>query len=136
SWERGRAAVAWVLLPDLGTVPLRAWRRPLDRFLTWYALAHGSAALEGTAESALPPPLLILASAGGRQGAWRRLVDEWHETRGYGGDSSGATQVATWEELAGGFVDRVLVPVGEAGGEAPPPPPRPVRRVWALPRAE
>lgn len=107
----GYAALAWgeqqtaayLLLPDLGSVPLRASRRTIGQLLA-YRAAPGEATL---------PPLLIVTASGRRAAAWTALLDEVSAARR---EAVLAAHVVTWERLD---ADLTALPAGTDEETAP-----------------
>ncbi|HET8630722.1 MAG TPA: replication-relaxation family protein [Thermomicrobiales bacterium] len=77
---------AFLLLPDPGTAPLRAFRRQVGQLVAYHA-SRGAAAL---------PPLLVATVGRRRADAWAALLDEVATARREAGP---AARVVTWERL-------------------------------------
>lgn len=86
AWES--AAGAYLLLPDLGGVPLRAYRAALDHLLVLRNL-----------QGADFPALLVATRERGRAAAWEELIEEVRRARR---EAPLAVCVATWDEPGAG----------------------------------
>lgn len=86
SW--GGEAAHYLLVPDVGTFPLRVYRGTLGRLL----------ALRAGAGEAFP--LLVVATTDGRRAAWGRLLEELNQNRA---QVPLAGRIATWEQLSTGL---------------------------------
>ncbi|HZU05153.1 MAG TPA: replication-relaxation family protein [Chloroflexota bacterium] len=94
SW--GATATAYLLLPDLGGVPLQAYRATLGRLLVLRHLAAGEL-----------PPLVIGTTTMGRAEAWNWLLDDVSRARN---EAPLARWITTWANL------RVGPAAGDGGG--------------------
>jgi|GEM_PF-1143620 len=97
AWEG--AAGAYLLLPDLGRVPLRPYRASLDHLLALRAV-----------QGAGFPALVVAAGDRGRAAAWRDLIEEVRQARR---EAPLAACVATWDELRAGC--EALASLGSQG---------------------
>jgi hypothetical protein len=123
----GSETGAYLLLPDLATVPLAHYRRALGDLFALRVLGQSDL-----------PILLVVTSDGGRAAAWLALLEEVRRRRA---EAPLTACIATWEGLRAGL--EVLA--REAGKSSPQPaqlvqrvrlrPARPRRRpMYALPR--
>jgi hypothetical protein len=81
----GHAAGAYLLVPDLGTIPLRLHRPTLDHLLVLRGLHGGEL-----------PTLAVATTDAGRADAWRALLEEARRARS---EAPLAAVVAPWEEI-------------------------------------
>jgi hypothetical protein len=106
----GDTPTTYLLLPDLGGTPLRAYRATLGRLLTLRHLAGGQL-----------PSLVIGTTSAGRAGAWNWLLDDVSCARN---EAPLARRITTWARL------RARLTAGAEGGRRwlavhEPPPTQP-----------
>ena len=94
-WREGRKG-SYLLLPDLATFPVRAYRAALTRLVELRACQGG-----------ILPTVVIATADAGRASAWRWLLGEVRRARGA---APLAVCLATWDDLAARLA---ALPVGE-----------------------